>query len=171
MASPASALSADLQAELVGEADRYDGIILDADALPSDPAEFSARLEHSLMVGHACKALLWAVSWINGTPLFNYYVSGQKWKRQSRKGIWLKVPISKVTLVEPAVQQGFIFHHAEPGYVQLCRWLPSTPSKLPANASHQVISPSGAAHDMPCLACAACPEPCIGQNMARDQTG
>lgn len=36
--------------QLVGEADRYDGIILDADHLPSDPAEFSERLAHSLKV-------------------------------------------------------------------------------------------------------------------------
>jgi hypothetical protein len=50
MASPASAPSVDLQAELLGEADRYDGIILDADSLPNDSAEFSARLEHSLKV-------------------------------------------------------------------------------------------------------------------------
>ena len=55
MASPANALSADLHTELVGHADRYDGIILDADALPSDPAEFSARLAYSVQVTSICK--------------------------------------------------------------------------------------------------------------------
>ena len=48
------------------------------------------------------------------------------------------MPIGKAALIEPAVRQGFTFHHAEPDYVQLARWLPATPSKLPANASHQV---------------------------------
>ena len=73
----------------------------------------------------------------------------QAWQEDGRKGIWLKVPITKVGLIEPAVKQGFTFHHAEPEYVQLARWLPSTPSKLPANASHQV--------DLTLVAsCAAC---------------
>ena len=45
MATPAGQL-----AQLIGEADRYDGVILDADHLPSDPAEFSERLAHSLKV-------------------------------------------------------------------------------------------------------------------------
>ncbi len=64
----------------------------------------------------------------------------QVWQEQERKGIWIKVPISKVGLVEVAVRKGFVFHHAEPDYVQITRWLPATDSKLPANASHQVHS-------------------------------
>ena len=133
MASPASAMPADPQAELVGQADRYDGIILDADALPSDPADFSARLAYSLKVHLKHAEDIPCMQWLFYAP-----ARAQEWQQQARKGIWLKVPIGKVSLVEPAVQQGFIFHHAEPGYVQLCRWLPATPSKLPANASHQV---------------------------------
>ncbi len=62
----------------------------------------------------------------------------QVWQEQERKGIWIKVPISKVGLIEVAVRKGFTFHHAEPDYVQITRWLPGTESKLPANASHQV---------------------------------
>lgn len=38
----------------------------------------------------------------------------------------------------PAVEAGFVFHHAEPDYVMLTRWLPATENKLPHNASHQV---------------------------------
>ena len=63
----------------------------------------------------------------------------QEWQRQARRGIWLKLPASKAgRLLEPALQQGFTFHHAEKAYIQLTRWLPSTEDKLPANASHQV---------------------------------
>ncbi|EIE25358.1 hypothetical protein COCSUDRAFT_6454, partial [Coccomyxa subellipsoidea C-169] len=97
---------------LQGEEDRYEGIILDEDQLPTDPKEFSERLDYSL----------------------------KAWQDQDRRGIWLKVPISKVALVEEAVRQGFIFHHAEPDYVQLTRWLSANPSKLPANASHQATT-------------------------------
>lgn len=95
---------------LQGLEDRYEGIIVDGDGLPDDPQEFSERLDYSLRV----------------------------WQEQERKGIWIKVPIGKVGLVEVAVRKGFTFHHAEPNYVQIIRWLPATESKLPANASHQV---------------------------------
>ncbi len=35
---------------LQGEEDRYEGIILDEDQLPTDPKEFSERLDYSLKV-------------------------------------------------------------------------------------------------------------------------
>jgi len=35
-------------------------------------------------------------------------------------------------------QEGFRYHHAEPGYVMLTYWIPEGPCMLPANASHQV---------------------------------
>ena len=62
----------------------------------------------------------------------------QEWQQTGRKGIWLKVPISHAQLVPVATQHGFYFHHAEPEYVMLARWLPDTENKLPSNASHQV---------------------------------
>lgn len=95
---------------LPGTHDRYDGILIDGDDLPSDPSEFSTRLAESLI----------------------------EWQRQQRKGIWLKLPVSKAgLLLEAALQQGFTFHHAEASYLQLTRWLPTSENKLPANASHQ----------------------------------
>lgn len=87
---------------------------------------------------------------------------------QGKRGVWIKIPIELVSLVEPAVkvcyysgllrncslvwtlvdnsnvaasyvlQEGFYFHHAEPKYLMLVHWLPSTPNTLPANASHRV---------------------------------
>ncbi|KAK9092510.1 hypothetical protein Syun_027421 [Stephania yunnanensis] len=35
-------------------------------------------------------------------------------------------------------QEGFNFHHAEPGYVMLTYWIPDEPSKLPDGPSHQI---------------------------------
>jgi Nudix hydrolase domain len=69
---------------------------------------------------------LWHISW------------PQEWQQTGRKGIWLKVPITHAQLVPVATQHGFYFHHAEPEYVMLARWLPDTENKLPCNASHQV---------------------------------
>ncbi|KAL2524134.1 Nudix hydrolase 2 [Abeliophyllum distichum] len=55
-----------------------------------------------------------------------------------KKGVWIKMPIELVNLVEPAVKEGFYYHHAESRYVMLVHWLPSTANTLPANASHRV---------------------------------
>ena len=50
----------------------------------------------------------------------------------------MKIPLSHAALVPVAASQGFEYHHAEPGYVMMTRWLSSSANKLPANASHQV---------------------------------
>lgn len=61
-----------------------------------------------------------------------------QWKEQGRKAIWIKLPIMLVNLVEPAVKEGFQYHHAEPGYLMLVNWLPVSAPRLPVNASHRV---------------------------------
>lgn len=35
-------------------------------------------------------------------------------------------------------QEGFKYHHAEPGYVMLIYWIPDEPCMLPASPSHQI---------------------------------
>lgn len=62
----------------------------------------------------------------------------QAWKAQGKGGVWLKLPIALSGHVPIATSLGFIFHHAEPEYVMLTRWLQDRPSPLPASASHQV---------------------------------
>ncbi|KAI3825169.1 hypothetical protein L1987_06645 [Smallanthus sonchifolius] len=41
-------------------------------------------------------------------------------------------------LIEPAVKEGFYYHHAEPKYLMLVHWIPVTANTLPPNASHRV---------------------------------
>ncbi|TQE02512.1 hypothetical protein C1H46_011920 [Malus baccata] len=72
------------------------------------------------------------------------------WKLQGKKGIWIKLPIERVNLVEAAVkitndilgrselQEGFWYHHAEPDYLMLVYWIPQSPHTLPTNATHRV---------------------------------
>ncbi|KAI9379919.1 hypothetical protein POPTR_016G006000v4 [Populus trichocarpa] len=60
------------------------------------------------------------------------------WRSQSKRGVWIKVPIQLVNLVEAAVKEGFWFHHAEPKYLMLAFWIPEGSHTLPANASHRV---------------------------------
>ncbi len=40
------------------------------------------------------------------------WVCPQTWAGEGKRGIWLQVPLAAVHLVEPAVRQGFVPHHA-----------------------------------------------------------
>jgi ADP-ribose pyrophosphatase YjhB (NUDIX family) len=90
--------------------DRYEGVIVDADSLPSQRPEFRYKLDLSL----------------------------QYWRTKSKRGIWLKLPIEKSEFIPEAVSKGFTFHHAEPTYAMMTTWLPAEESRLPQNATHQV---------------------------------
>uniref|UniRef100_A0A5B6ZLP9 Putative nudix hydrolase 2-like n=1 Tax=Davidia involucrata TaxID=16924 RepID=A0A5B6ZLP9_DAVIN len=61
-----------------------------------------------------------------------------QWRQQGKNGVWIKLPIELVNLVEAAVKEGFWYHHAEPTYLMLVYWIPETANSLPANASHRV---------------------------------
>ncbi|KAG8649463.1 hypothetical protein MANES_08G095901v8 [Manihot esculenta] len=60
------------------------------------------------------------------------------WRQQAKRGVWIKLPIELVNLVETAVKEGFWYHRAEPSYLMLVYWIPETASTIPANASHRV---------------------------------
>ncbi|XVF21161.1 hypothetical protein REPUB_Repub12eG0066900 [Reevesia pubescens] len=61
-----------------------------------------------------------------------------QWKQQGKRGVWIKLPIELVNLVEPAVKEGFRYHHAEPDYLMLVNWISNSTNTLPENASHRV---------------------------------
>lgn len=96
---------------LKGLDDEHEGVIIDMmNETPTDPAVFVSLLRASL----------------------------SHWTQEGKKGIWMKLPIELVNLVEPAIKEGFYFHHAEPKYLMLVHWIPETTNILPANASHRV---------------------------------
>ncbi|KAH6764460.1 nudix hydrolase-like protein 2 [Perilla frutescens var. hirtella] len=95
---------------LGGRNDDHGGVVVEMTNEPLDPAVFASLLRASL----------------------------SQWRQQGKRGVWIKMPIELVCLVEAAVKEGFYFHHAEPKYLMLVLWLPTTPSTLPANASHRV---------------------------------
>ncbi|GMH05814.1 hypothetical protein Nepgr_007654 [Nepenthes gracilis] len=64
--------------------------------------------------------------------------SMSQWRQQGKKGVWLKLPIGLVNLVEVAVKEGFWYHHAEQSFLMLVYWIPKTVCTIPANASHRV---------------------------------
>ncbi|XP_052178106.1 nudix hydrolase 2-like isoform X1 [Diospyros lotus] len=61
-----------------------------------------------------------------------------QWTQQGKKGVWIKLSIKLAYLIEPTVEQGFRYHHAEPSYLMLVKWIPRTSDTLPPNASHRV---------------------------------
>lgn len=61
-----------------------------------------------------------------------------RWEAAEKRGLWLKLPLTAAACLAPAVAHGFAFHHAQSGHVLLTRWLPSTPSPLPAYAFTQI---------------------------------
>ncbi|XP_068641569.1 nudix hydrolase 10-like isoform X2 [Aristolochia californica] len=70
--------------------------------------------------------------------VFSLRASMSNWRRQGKKGFWIKLPIEQANLVHPAVQEGFWYHHAEPNYLMLVCWLPDTVNSIPINATHRV---------------------------------
>ena len=99
-----------LNSVLAHQADKYDGIIISDVGLPETLHEFSSHLDHSL----------------------------QLWKENGVKGVWLKIPSTKVEFAATAIDSGFIMHHAEKEYLMLTQWLSPDENKLPPNASHQI---------------------------------
>ncbi|OMO58082.1 hypothetical protein CCACVL1_25586 [Corchorus capsularis] len=61
-----------------------------------------------------------------------------QWIHQGKRAIWVKLPTELVNLVEPAVKEGFRYHHAEPDYVMLVKWISNSTNTIPENASHRV---------------------------------
>ncbi|KAF5461196.1 hypothetical protein F2P56_021014 [Juglans regia] len=65
--------------------------------------------------------------------------SVSEWRRQGKKGVWIKLPIGLASLVEPTVKEGFRYHHAEPKYLMLVYWIPETTCTIPAKASNRAV--------------------------------
>lgn len=71
------------------------------------------------------------------------------WLQEQKRGVWLTIPIERSAWIHKAVEESFVFHHAEKTHVVMTRWLPDEPDPLPSNASHQVgvgafvVAPTG----------------------------
>ncbi|KAI3510331.1 hypothetical protein L1887_17238 [Cichorium endivia] len=95
---------------LAGKEDEHGGVIVEMSTQPMDPIMFTCLLKASML----------------------------HWKQQGKRGIWIKLPIELVNLIEPVVKEGFYYHHAETKHLMLVHWIPETINTLPANASHRV---------------------------------
>ncbi|KAL2316544.1 hypothetical protein Fmac_030420 [Flemingia macrophylla] len=96
---------------LNGVEDHHGGVVVNFDVQePMDSMLFSSKLEASI----------------------------SNWRKQGKKGVWIKLPLHHANLVDSAVKSGFRYHHAEPDYLMLVRWISDTPDTIPANASHRI---------------------------------
>ncbi|CAL5203546.1 unnamed protein product [Lathyrus oleraceus] len=111
----------------------------------------SALLDEEVMRGSRSIGSLKAVEdqhggvIINMEESMNSYVfasmleaSISQWRRQGKKGVWIKLAREHSNLVASAVEAGFKYHHAEPDHLMLVYWIPDTPNTIPANASHRI---------------------------------
>ncbi len=62
---------------------RFNGIEMSGERLPADAGEFRRRLAHSLDV----------------------------WRADGRAVVWIELPIAQASLIAPATEAGFTFHH------------------------------------------------------------
>ncbi|KAL5208900.1 hypothetical protein ABZP36_033335 [Zizania latifolia] len=90
--------------------DDYGGVVINLTSLPNTSNAFAASLQSSLSY----------------------------WSTQGKRGVWLKILEDQADLVPVAIKAGFVYHHAEPGYVMLTFWLPDGPSVLPSASLHQI---------------------------------
>uniref|UniRef100_A0A1I8AR29 Nudix hydrolase domain-containing protein n=1 Tax=Steinernema glaseri TaxID=37863 RepID=A0A1I8AR29_9BILA len=91
---------------LSGKTDIFGGITVDSLEVPFEEAD-SGAAEEALVA------------------------SLDHWKTEGVRGVWFCVANKSCFWVPILVKAGFDFHHAQPGYVMLTRWLPSTKNNLP----------------------------------------
>lgn len=88
---------------------RFKGIEIDAEALPTDPVDFDERLSASL----------------------------KEWQKEGIKVVWLTVPIEKAAIIHIATEAGFHFHHAAETYLLLTKRLEAN-ALIPEYATHYI---------------------------------
>ncbi|KIH52603.1 hydrolase, NUDIX family [Ancylostoma duodenale] len=60
------------------------------------------------------------------------------WRSRKVKGVWVK----DSDIIPVLVENGFVFHHTQPDYLMMTKWLPESPSTLPRYA-HTMIGVGG----------------------------
>ncbi|VDM55179.1 unnamed protein product [Angiostrongylus costaricensis] len=53
------------------------------------------------------------------------------WRKGNVQGVWIRIEIKDSHIIPVLVEKGFEFHHTQPNYLVMTKWLPDTPSTLP----------------------------------------
>ncbi|KAH9503889.1 nudix (nucleoside diphosphate linked moiety X)-type motif 8 [Bulinus truncatus] len=95
--------------DLVYRVDRWNGILLDISR---------QSLENQVLMDKLKEAL-------------------SQWTSEGKRGLWVTATKEHSNLIPSLIELGFDFHHAQPGYVCLTKWLPvDIPSHIPGYANH-----------------------------------
>jgi 8-oxo-dGTP pyrophosphatase MutT (NUDIX family) len=88
---------------------RFNGIVIESQALLREPADFASLLQRSVA----------------------------QWQAEGRFLIWLEIPLARAALIPAAAEAGFVFHHSQPQYTMMVHQL--QPSALiPGYATHYI---------------------------------
>jgi 8-oxo-dGTP pyrophosphatase MutT (NUDIX family) len=88
---------------------RFNGVVIDAQALSHPPAVFAERLRASLL----------------------------HWQAENRLLVWLEIPLSHATLIPIAAEAGFVFHHSQPHYTMMIFQI-QPQALVPGYATHYI---------------------------------
>ncbi len=88
---------------------RFNGVVIDAQALLREPDDFAAALTYS--VAH--------------------------WQAEGRQLIWLEIPLQRAALIAAAAAAGFTFHHSQAHYTMMVLQLLPT-ALVPGYATHYI---------------------------------
>ncbi|KAG7176386.1 nudix hydrolase 8-like isoform X2 [Homarus americanus] len=94
-----------------GARDRFSGVTISSEEEPASPQEFEAVLQASM----------------------------SHWMEENIRGVWFKVDLEHADWVPVLVKHGFIYHHAQPQFVMMVKWLSvNEPNNIPRYA-HNVV--------------------------------
>ncbi|XP_064618827.1 nucleoside diphosphate-linked moiety X motif 6-like [Lineus longissimus] len=70
------------------------------------------------------------------------------WRESGVRGLWIEIEKESSSLVHICVENGFDFHHAQPGYILMNQWLSeSEPNSLPGYANQYLGAAGMAVND------------------------
>jgi 8-oxo-dGTP pyrophosphatase MutT (NUDIX family) len=88
---------------------RFNGIVIEPQALLREPAEFTTLLHRSVA----------------------------QWQAEGRFLIWLEIPLARAALIPAAAEAGFVFHHSQPQYTMMVHQL-QPGALIPGYATHYI---------------------------------
>ncbi|KAK3598957.1 hypothetical protein CHS0354_024629 [Potamilus streckersoni] len=66
-----------------------------------------------------------------------------KWRADGIRGLWVKIRLTDSTLVHACAKNGFDFHHAQPGYVMMAKWLNDGEKSMIPEYANQYLGVGG----------------------------
>lgn len=67
----------------------------------------------------------------------------QKWQTSGVRGFWAKISLEHAHLTAVFAKYGLDFHHAQPGYVMMARWLPTSEASMIPEYANQYLGVAG----------------------------